>query len=113
MNTTRSQDRLRRHRRIRARVHGTALRPRLAVFRSNKHLSVQLIDDEQAKTLAQANDTEVKGTVALRATALGELIAVRAKEHSITQAVFDRGGYQYMGRIKALADGARKGGLIL
>lgn len=108
MNTTRAQDRLRRHRRIRARVSGTALRPRLAIFRSNKHLSAQLIDDVAARTLAQAHDTEVKGG---DVTALGELIATRAKEKSITNIVFDRGGYQYTGRIKVLAEAVRKGGL--
>lgn len=108
MNTTRAQDRLRRHRRIRARVSGTALRPRLAVFRSNKHLSAQLIDDVAARTLAQAHDAEVKGG---DIAALGQLIATRAKEKSITNVVFDRGGYQYTGRIKALAEAVRKGGL--
>jgi len=110
---TTAQQRDRRHRRIRARISGTALRPRLAIFRSNKHLYAQLIDDVKAITLAQANDSELKGKVADRATALGELIATRAKEHAIESAVFDRGGYQYMGRIKAIADGARKGGLVL
>ena len=113
MNTTRSQQRQRRHRRIRAQVRGTALRPRLAIFRSNKHLYAQLIDDEKAVTLAQANEGEVKGESAHRASALGELIATRAKTKSITSVVFDRGGYQYTGRIKALADAARKGGLAL
>lgn len=110
---TPAQERERRHRRIRARVSGTAVRPRLAVFRSNKHLYAQLIDDVKAVTLAQANDTEIKGKKEDLATALGELIATRAKAKSIKSAVFDRGGYQYMGRIKALADGARKGGLVL
>jgi len=108
MNTTRTQDRLRRHRRIRARVSGTALRPRLAIFRSNKHLYAQIIDDVTARTLTQAHDTEVKGG---DVTALGELIATRAQEKSITSVVFDRGGYQYTGRIKVLAEAVRKGGL--
>jgi large subunit ribosomal protein L18 len=108
-----------RHARLRRRVRGSAARPRLAVFRSLKHLSVQLIDDDSGRTVAAA-DTRSKefrerhgsgGNVA-GAKALGTLLAERAKTAGVTQAVFDRGGYKYHGRVKALADAARAGGLV-
>jgi large subunit ribosomal protein L18 len=102
----------RRHRRVRKKVRGEADRPRLAVFRSNRHIYAQLIDDRQAVTLAAASDAEVKGASPIeRAKAVGELIASRAKDAGIETAVFDRGGRQYHGRVAALADGAREGGL--
>ena len=113
---TREQRRYRRHLRVRKKVRGTAARPRLVVFRSAKHIYAQLVDDARGVSLAGASDrsdgiqVEGKGKVA-KSFALGRLIAVKAKEKGITRAVFDRGGYQYHGRVKAVADGARKGGL--
>ena len=113
--------RARRHRRIRARVSGTGERPRLAVFRSAKHLSVQLIDDGTGRTLVAASDRDLKKQRRSGATpshsklavaaAVGEAIARRAQEAGITRVVFDRGGFAYHGRIKVLADAARKSGL--
>ena len=100
-----------RHARIRARVIGTSARPRLAVFRSNRFISVQLIDDSAGKTLASAHGREFKGTSAARAKAVGEAIAKRAKEAGVTAIVFDRAGYRYVAQIKTLADTAREGGL--
>ena len=111
---TKEQIRLRRRRRVRAKVHGTAARPRLSVFRSNRGLFVQLIDDENGVTLAAAQWTEAKDLKPMeRAKKVGELVAERAKAAGIERAVFDRGGYQYHGRVKALADGAREGGLAI
>jgi large subunit ribosomal protein L18 len=111
---TRQQRRLRRRRRVRAKVRGSAARPRLSVFRSNRGLFVQLIDDDAARTMAAVSWTEpelrkLKATE--QAKRAGELIAARAKEAGIEACVFDRGGYQYHGRVKALADSAREGGL--
>lgn len=106
-------DRATRHRRIRARVSGTADRPRLAVFRSNKYLSAQLIDDVTGTTLAQAHGKEFGGKLMDQAAKVGEAIAARGKEKGITTAVFDRGGYQYTGRIAVLADAARNAGLTI
>ena len=104
--------RLRRHRRVRKKVAGSVGRPRLAVFRSNRHIYVQLIDDVAAVTIAAASDAEVKGAGKIaRAKAVGELIASRAKEAGVQTAVFDRGGRLYHGRVAALAEGAREGGL--
>jgi large subunit ribosomal protein L18 len=109
---TKRESLTRRHRRVRKKVRGEAERPRLAVFRSNRHIYAQLIDDRQAVTLVAANDAEVQGTSPTeRAKAVGELIASRAKDAGIETAVFDRGGRQYHGRVAALADGAREGGL--
>ena len=109
---TKRESLTRRHRRVRKKVRGEAERPRLAVFRSNRHIYAQLIDDRQAVTLVAANDAEVQGTSPIeRAKAVGELIASRAKDAGIETAVFDRGGRQYHGRVAALADGAREGGL--
>ena len=101
----------RRHRRIRAKVSGTAARPRLSVFRSNRAISAQLIDDEKSVTIAAASSVSLKGTSAEKARVVGKTIAETAKEKKVTAAVFDRGGYLYAGAIKALADGAREGGL--
>lgn len=105
--------RIRRHKRIRARVRGTSLRPRLSVFRSGKHLQAQLIDDEKGRTLLGMSDAAIKakGTKTDRARLLGMAIAKRAGELGVTKAVFDRGGYSYHGRVKALADAAREGGI--
>lgn len=110
--------RTRRSARIRARVIGSAQRPRLAVFRSAKHISAQLIDDASGKTLAAATDAKMKKADAegmdakiAKAFTVGKELAEKAKKAGITAAVFDRGGYTYHGRVKALADGARAGGL--
>lgn len=126
------QKRHRRHKKVRARIEGTAEIPRLCVFRSSKHIYAQLINDEKWKTLVAAGDLEIKskktkksasaksrvskeekvknGKVAL-AYRVGELIAQKALEKKVEKIVFDRGGYKYHGRVKALAEGARKGGL--
>lgn len=104
--------RLRRHNRVRAKISGTADRPRLCVFRSSKFIYAQLIDDTQGKTLISISDAKTKkGTKTESATAMGEQLAVAAKKNNISTVVFDRGGYKYHGRVKALAEGARKGGL--
>jgi len=112
--TTKGQQRLRRRRRVRARITGSAERPRLSVFRSNRGVFAQLIDDRSGHTLAAVNWTEPelrKLSASAQATKAGELLAERAKAAGIETCVFDRGGYQYHGRVKALADGAREGGL--
>jgi len=102
----------RRHTRVRKKVAGDAGRPRLAVYRSNKFIYAQLIDDVTARTLAQVSDREVSGDdKTSRAKAAGELLASRAKDAGIERVVFDRGGRLYHGRVAALADGAREGGL--
>jgi large subunit ribosomal protein L18 len=106
--------RLKRRRRVRAKVHGTAERPRLSVFRSNRGIFAQLIDDDAGRTLASVQWTEpelraLKPTE--QARRVGELIAERAKAAGVDTVVFDRGGYQYHGRVAALAEGAREGGL--
>ncbi len=104
--------RLRRHARVRKKVRGEAARPRLAVYRSNRHIYAQLIDDRAAVTIASATDAEVTGADPIeRAKAVGGLIASRAKEAGIDRVVFDRGGFQFHGRVAAVADGAREGGL--
>jgi large subunit ribosomal protein L18 len=111
---TKAQSRLRRRRRVRAKVRGTAERPRLSVFRSNRGIGAQLIDDVAGHTLAAVNWTEgdLKGLKAMdQAKRSGELLAERAKAAGVETVVFDRGGYRYHGRVKALADGAREGGL--
>jgi large subunit ribosomal protein L18 len=112
--TTKRQQRLRRRRRVRARVSGTAERPRLSVFRSNRGVFAQLIDDRTGRTLAAVNWIEPelrKLTASEQAKKAGELLAERAKAAGVETCVFDRGGYQYHGRVKALAEGAREGGL--
>jgi large subunit ribosomal protein L18 len=111
---TRDARRLRRRRRVRAKVRGTADRPRLAVFRSNRGVQAQLIDDVRGHTVAAVNWTEqeLKSLDRMeQATKAGELLAERAKGAGVESVVFDRGGYRYHGRVKALADGAREGGL--
>jgi large subunit ribosomal protein L18 len=107
------QARVRRHTRVRRKVVGTAARPRLAVYRSNRHIYAQLIDDDAARTLASASDAEVKDREGKTgaAKAVGELLAERAKASGIERVVFDRGGRLYHGRVAALADGAREKGL--
>jgi len=111
--TTR-EARLRRHRRVRGKVSGTAERPRLAVFRSNRGIFAQLIDDDAGRTLASANWLAVKtksGNKTEQAAAVGKELAAAATKAGIGTCVFDRGGYLYHGRVKALADAAREGGL--
>ena len=104
---TKREARVRRHTRVRKKVAGSSTRPRLAVFRSNKHIYVQLIDDVAATTIAAAYDAEVKGqSKTARAKAVGGLIASRAKEAGVDAAVLDRGGRLYHGRVAALAEGA-------
>jgi len=106
--------RLKRRRRVRAKIRGSAERPRISVFRSNRGIFAQLVDDASGRTIAAVNWTEADlrslkpGDQAKRA---GELLAERAKAAGVTDAVFDRGGYQYHGRVQALAEGAREGGL--
>ena len=108
------ESRARRHRRVRAKVHGTAERPRLAVFRSNRGIEAQLIDDDAGRTVAAFSWLALesfKGSKSEQAEEVGGKLAARAKAAGVTTCVFDRGGYLYHGRVKALADGARKGGL--
>lgn len=114
----RAEGRERRHNRVRKTVSGTLERPRLNVFRSDKHIYAQVIDDLAGETLAQAStiDTELRAEVegkskTERAKMVGELVAKRAQDKGIKKVVFDRGGYQYHGRVKALADAAREAGL--
>ncbi|MCB0980370.1 MAG: 50S ribosomal protein L18 [Ilumatobacteraceae bacterium] len=113
----RRNGRITRHRRVRKKIHGTAARPRLAVYRTNKHISVQLIDDDAGSTLAAAStiETDVRadgnGSSVAAATRVGTMIAERAKAAGIDQVVFDRGGYLYHGRVAAVAAAAREAGL--
>lgn len=110
-------NRERRHRRVRAKVYGTKIKPRLSVFRSNQHIYVQLIDDEKAVTLVAANDLELqkskkeKETKSTLAKRVGQLIAEKARKQGIEKVVLDRGGFRYHGRVQAVAEGARQGGL--
>jgi large subunit ribosomal protein L18 len=107
--------RLRRHRRVRRRIFGTAERPRLVVFRSNRGIQAQLVDDVGSKTLASAGHMQLKntfkGTKSDQAAEVGKLLAANAKKAGIETVIFDRAGYLYHGRVKALADAAREGGL--
>jgi len=126
------EKRYRRHKRVRAKIYGTSKVPRLCVFRSNKHIYAQLVDDENGKTIATANDQKLKlkskkeKSASVKATAskekkiarkvaiayeVGKLIAEKALKNKIEKVIFDRGGYKYHGRVKAVAEGARKGGL--
>ncbi len=106
------EKRTRRHTKIRAKVSGTSHMPRLSVYKSNKYISVQLIDDDKAQTLASVHSREVKGKNMMeKAMLVGESIAEKAKAKKIKEVVFDRGGFIYTGNVKAVADGARKGGL--
>jgi large subunit ribosomal protein L18 len=108
----RAEKRVRRHLRVRKAVQGTAARPRLVVFRSLKHITAQLVDDDAARTLATVTSTKVgAGKKSEKSLEVGKQIAAVAKDKGITKVVFDRGGYQYHGRVKAVADGAREGGL--
>ncbi|MEY2627452.1 MAG: ribosomal protein [Actinomycetota bacterium] len=113
----RRSSRLRRHRRVRKKVHGTAARPRLAVHRSNKHITVQVIDDDAGRTIASASTTEAdvrgsgNGSTVAAATKVGQVVAQRAKAAGISKVVYDRGGYLYHGRVAAVAEAAREAGL--
>ncbi len=111
---TKPQRRLKRRHRVRAKIHGTAERPRISVFRSNRGIFAQLVDDDSGRTLAAVNWTEsdLKGLPRLdQARRAGSALAERAKAEGVERAVFDRGGYQYHGRVRAFAEGAREAGL--
>jgi large subunit ribosomal protein L18 len=111
--TTRNNKRLHRAKRVRAKISGTATKPRLNIFRSLRSMSVQMIDDEKQTTLVAANLGEIKGgkNTVDSAKKLGELIAKKSSKAGITEVVFDRAGYKYHGKVKAIADGARDAGL--
>ena len=113
MPTKKDELRKRRHNKIRAKLSGTTVRPRLIVFRSIANNYAQIINDEDGKVIAEASDLKMKdkGTKVEKAKKVGEEIAKKAKEKKIKEVVFDRNGYKYHGRVKALADGAREGGL--
>jgi large subunit ribosomal protein L18 len=111
---TRSSKRVRRRRRVRAKVRGSGERPRLAVFRSNRGIGAQLVDDDRGHTLAAVvwTESDLKELAAMdQARRAGELLAQRAKEAGVETCVFDRGGYRYHGKVRALAEGAREAGL--
>ncbi len=108
---TKKESRERRHRRVRARVIGTAARPRLAVFRSNRFISAQLIDDAKGHTVAAAHGRAFPGALSTQAASVGKAVAEAGKAAGVTEVVFDRGGYSYAGQVKALADAAREAGL--
>lgn len=115
MRGSRRDARRRRHLRVRKDLRGTAARPRLAVFRSNRHIYAQLIDDDAGRTLAQASSREPgfesMGLSVAKAGAVGKLVAARGADAGVERVVFDRGGFSFHGRVKALADAARKEGL--
>ena len=111
-NKIKIEKRVRRHKRIRSRIAGTSAVPRLAAFRSNGYMYAQLIDDDARRTLASCSSLEIKkGNKTDAAKEVGKKLAAKALEMRITKVVFDRGGYVYAGRVRALADGAREGGL--
>jgi large subunit ribosomal protein L18 len=104
-----------RHKKVRAKIFGTQDRPRFCVFKSNKHIYAQIINDEKGITLVSASDLDIKGSKIKKielAQKVGELLAQKAKDKKIIKVVFDRGGFIYQGRIQSLAEGARKGGLV-
>jgi len=113
--SVKQEKRIRRHKKIRMNMHGTAVRPRLYVFRSNQHIYAQLVDDDKAKVLMGVSDRELKAKKGDKksdlAKEVGKLIAKKAMENKIEAVIFDRGGVVFHGRIKALAEGAREGGL--
>lgn len=113
-NKLKSEKRAMRHKRVRAKVFGTSERPRLSVFRSNKHIFLQIIDDSQGRTIVSASDlkTKKKSTKTEIAREVGKALAQEAVKKGIKKVVFDRGGYKYHGRVRAVAEGAREGGLI-
>lgn len=106
----------RRHRRVRAKITGTISRPRVSVFKSNKHIFVQFIDDDKGKTILSSKiisskKSKIKGNKTEKALIIGEMLAEKAKESGIKEVVFDRGGFKFHGRIKAVAEGLKKGGI--
>lgn len=116
MKPTKRQKRIRRHKRVRAKVFGTAKVPRVSVFRSSRHIFVQAVDDSISKTvvsnkIAPREKSRMKGKKTDRAGVIGESLADELKAAGVTEVVFDRGGYKYHGRVKALAEGLRKGGI--
>ena len=117
ISNQRRTGRLRRHTRVRKKIHGTAERPRLSLYRSNKHLILQVIDDDRGVTIASATSVEADvrkaggGSTVSAATQLGRLVAERAKAAGVNKVVFDRGGYLYQGRVAAVAEAAREAGL--
>ena len=115
MRGSRTDARRRRHRRVRNKVHGTAARPRLAVYKSNRYIYAQVIDDDRGHTLASASSQETKlrkqSLTVDTAAEVGKLIATRAKEQGVSEVVFDRGGFAFHGRLRALAESAREEGL--
>lgn len=118
-SSTKKELRIKRHKRVRSIITGTAARPRVSVFKSNKYIFAQVIDDEHRKTILSASDMisknkpkeKTKAKKSERAHKVGEALAVKMQEKNIKDAVFDRGGFKYHGRIKSLADGLRKGGI--
>ena len=117
-SSTKQQHRISRHKRVRAKVIGTAERPRVSVFKSNQHIFVQFIDDDAKKTIlssktVSSKKTKAKGSKSEIAAKIGEILAEKAKEAGIKEAIFDRGGFKYHGRVKAVAEGLRKGGIKL
>ncbi|MFA5841800.1 MAG: 50S ribosomal protein L18 [Candidatus Paceibacterota bacterium] len=111
LKNKKSIKRARLHKKVRTKISGTSAIPRLSVFRSSRFIYAQLIDDVSAKTILSASDIAMKGAKATRAKMVGAKLAESAKEKKIVSVVFDRGGFSYAGRIKALAEGAREGGL--
>jgi len=110
-NSTSKLKRERRHKKIRAKVFGTAKRPRLSVFRSNRHITAQIIDDVSGKTIIATSPKDMTGKGLEKIKALGTILAKKALAKKVSQVVFDRGGFVYAGKVKALAEGARAGGL--
>ena len=108
---TGAEKRYRRHLRVRKKVSGTPGRPRLVVFRSLKHIYAQVVDDTTGRTILTVSDSGIDGKKSEKAAEVGKRVAARAKDAGITQVVFDRAGYKYHGRVKAVAEGAREGGL--
>ena len=113
MIQSKSQKRIRRHARVRSKISGSSSRPRLVVFRANQHIYAQIIDDVSHKTIAAASDVALKSKAnkSDKAAEVGALIAQKAQDKKISEVVFDRGGFKYHGRVKALAEAARKSGL--
>lgn len=111
LGTTKKELRDRRHKRVRASITTGNGRPRLAIFRSNRFVSAQVIDDSKGHTLASAHGREFKGAQSAQAAQVGKIVAERAKAAGVTDVVFDRGGYSYAAQVKALADAAREAGL--
>ena len=111
ISRTREGLRTRRHFRVRKKVNGTGERPRLVIYRSLKHIYAQLVDDVSQRTLMTVTDAGTEGKKTEKSAEVGKRLAQKAKDAGITKVVFDRGGYKYHGRVKAVADGAREGGL--